>query len=145
MSGNESVLALFATDKSAESGGKWITVGPAKFLLARMGGSNQKFQRAMSSIMKPHARRLQLGAMDEREAEDLMLDAFVGTVLLDWKGVRDMVKDEATGKMVAGPEIPFSEAKRILKDERDLYAFLREEATKLSNFAQEFVDNAVGN
>jgi hypothetical protein len=143
---NGSVLAMFATNKDAEKKGKWIEVGPASFLIARAGGSNTKFERAVSAVLRPHQRRIQNGMMSNAEAEKLSIEPFAETVLLDWKNVRAAVQDE-TNEWVVGEPIPFSKEKavKVLDENRDLFRYLLEESQRLANFAPEFVADASGN
>jgi hypothetical protein len=142
-----SVLTLFTTDKGIESKGKWIDVGPASFLLARAGGANQKYQNKLAATLRPHQRRIQMGQMDEGEANDLLLDTFVDAVLLNWKNVRLAPTKNEAGETVPGAEIPYSKetAKHILSQYPDLFAFLREESTRISNYAPDQVEAIAGN
>jgi hypothetical protein len=141
-----SILGMFTTNKDAEVKGKWVTIGPASFLLARAGGSNKKFERSVSSVLRPHQRRIQTGMMDNSEAEDLAVGPFVDAVLLDWKNVRPMKQDE-DGEWSVGEPIPFNKenAVRILSEHRDLFRYLLEESQRIANFVPEFTADAAKN
>jgi hypothetical protein len=141
-----SVLGMFSTNKDAEKKGTWISIGPAKFLLARAGGSNSKFSRAISAVLRPHQRRLTADMMSNEEAEKLSIEPFVDSVLLDWQNVRAMRQDE-DGEWTVGDPIPFTKenATRIMDEHRDLFRFLLEESQRISNFAPEFAKEAAGN
>lgn len=134
---SESIYSLFETDKKLEQDGAWVDVGPSSFLLARAGGSNTRFQKAMSAALRPHQRRIALGTMDAEEANKLAAGPFVDTVLLGWKNV--VLKD--------GSELAFTKenARKLLSDIPELFAVLMEESQRLSNFAPEDLEAAAKN
>jgi len=143
---HESVLAAFTTDKATETKGKWIPVGPAKFLVARAGGSNTKFQKAIETAMRPYQRLIQMEQLSETEATKLTVKPFVETVLLGWENVRPATQDEDQ-EWVAGEPIPYSQEKaiEILTQFPDLFRHLLTESTKLGNFAPDFIKASAGN
>lgn len=143
---HESVLAQFTTDKAIETKGKWVDVGPAKFLLARAGGSNTKFQKSIEAVMRPYQRLIQMDQLSEAEASKLTVKPFVETVLLGWENVRPAVQDE-DGEWQIGEPIPYSKDKavEILSSHPDLFRLLLSESTKIGNFAPDFVQAAKGN
>lgn len=132
----------YATDKGAESTGVWIVDSGAEFKLARMGGANIKFQRAMTAAMKPFMREIQLGVADDATLEPVLRKVFIDTILLDWRWTE--VNDE-TGEVTThehelqGPDdMPLAfnpdNAVKIFTDLPDLYARLRNEAQSYANF-----------
>jgi hypothetical protein len=148
----QSIYEIFATDAEVEKKGKWVDVGPANFLLARAGGSNTRFQKAMAAVLRPHQRRMQLGMMEPDEATKLAVGPFVDHVLLDWKGVRPIKRDEAgqimrdpeTRAILVGDEIPYAKetAKKLLLEVPDLFTTLQEEAQRVSNYSPEDIEAA---
>lgn len=143
---HESVLAAFTTDKATETKGKWVEIGPAKFLLARAGGSNTKFQKAIEAVMRPYQRMIAMDQFSEAEAAKLSVKPFVDTVLLGWENVRPVTQDE-DGEWQVGEPIPFSKEKavEILTNLPDLFRRLLTESTNIGNFAPDFVKVASGN
>lgn len=132
----------YKTSGSAEQTGVWVPLAGARFKLARMGGSNVKFQRALSAATRPHLREIQLGMADEKALEEIMLKVFIDTILLDWDGVEDPDSlDEPPASL------PFNKdnAKRILSDLPDLYNQLREQAQSFANFLASSVEVAAKN
>lgn len=148
----QSLYEIFATDAKAEKAGKWVDVGSASFLLARAGGSNTRFQKAMAAVLRPHQRRIQLGMMEPDEATALAIGPFVDHVLLNWRGLRPIKRDEAgqimrdpeTKAILLGDEIPYSKdaARKLLTDLPDIFTTLQEEAQRVSNFAPEDIETA---
>lgn len=124
----------YQTDKGAESTGVWIDDSGASFKLARMGGANTKFQRAMTAAMKPYMREIQLGVIDDAALEPILRKVFIDTILVDWKGVTGPSNPETPD--VEGDPIPFSAdaAVQLFADLPDLYSRLRTEAQSYANF-----------
>jgi len=124
----------YLTDKGAEATGVWIDDSGASFKLARMGGANVKFQRAMTTAMKPYMREIQLGVIDDTALEPIVRKVFAETILLDWKNVTGPSNPETPD--VDGDPIDFSSdaAIKLFADLPDLYARLRTEAQSYANF-----------
>lgn len=146
MSVEGSILASFTSDKGVEKNGKWHQIGPAKFLLARAGGSNVKFNKGLEAASKPYQRLIAAGQWSEEQAHELLVKVFVDNSLLDWENVRPAAKD-SEGKWVAGEPIPYSKenATRIFNDHPDLFKMLFQLAQDQSAYAAEFADIAKGN
>ena len=132
----------YATNKTAESSGVWIDDSGASFKLARMGGANVKFQRAMTAAMKPFMREIQLGVIDDAVLEPVLRKVFIDTILIDWKWTET---DDVSGAVtVHEHEIPGADdlpvafnadaAVKLFTDLPDLYARLRNEAQSYANF-----------
>jgi hypothetical protein len=131
----------YATDKSAESTGVWIEDSGAAFKLARMGGANIKFQRALTTAMKPYMREIQLGVIDDAVLEPVMRKVFIDTILLDWRWTD--TQEDGTA-VVHEHEIPGADdlpvaynadnAVKLFADLPDLYARLRTEAQSYANY-----------
>lgn len=121
------LYAAYQTDKDAERDGVWLDeAGGARFLIARMGGSNVKFQKALTAAMKPYTRELQLNIADNDALEPVMKKVFIDTILLDWEFV--------PGEDGTLLDFTKENAEKILKDLPDLYARLREQATAYTNY-----------
>lgn len=112
------------------------------FLLAHKGDANQRYLLRKEAILKPHRRRLQIGTMPEREAAQLLRQAFVETVLLDWKHFQP--NDGG-----AGDEIKFSakDAQYYLDmpEMTPLWEFLDNEAGQFERFRQVKLEEEVKN
>ncbi len=131
----------YATDKSAESTGVWIEDSGAAFKLARMGGANIKFQRAMTAAMKPYMREIQLGVIDDAILEPVLRKVFIDTILLDWRWTE--VADDSTEtvhehEITGADDLPVAfnadNAVKLFADLPDLYARLRTEAQSYANY-----------
>lgn len=130
-----SLYDLFETDSGAETTGIWVPLGPARFRLARAGGANENFAKTATKRLKPF--QASLDSLPRKTADDLAIGIFVDTILLDWEGVVDRT----------GTPIAFSKdaAKQLLSDLPNLFAALRAESEKMSNFSQANLEAAAGN
>lgn len=94
----------YATDKQAEVAGRWFDLrGGARMLLARAGGANKNFTKVYEAVFRPHRRRMDAKAMPPDETNELLMQVYAKSVVLDWQGVtdRDLHEDgEGDGKPV---------------------------------------------
>jgi len=107
------------------------------FRLARAGGANAKFSKAMEAKTRPYRRQIQEDTMDITLANKLLIEAFAETVVLGWEGITT----------TNGKKIPFTPeaAIKLFTDLPDLFNELREAAGKQSNFRATEVLDDVGN
>jgi len=134
----DSIYGLFGTDKEMERSGIWLDYGKfGSFLIARAGGSNDRFQKAMERLSRPHRKQIANETLDDDIANDLLLKAFAEAVVLSWKGIKD--KD--------GREMPFTRDNviKLFKDLPDLFVDVREQAQKSANYRSEEVETDLGN
>jgi hypothetical protein len=133
-----SIYDLFGMDDNMEKKGIWIDYGPAgSFLIARAGGSNQKFANILQAKTRPYKFQIDNELIDQETGQRLMYEAFAEAVVLDWEGVCD--RD--------GNPIPFSQKNcvKLFEDLPDLFHDLREQASKLANFRQQSLEEAAKN
>jgi len=52
--------------------------------IAHKGDANRRYLMRKEALLKPHRRKLQLGTMPEFEAQNLLRQAFIDVILLDW-------------------------------------------------------------
>lgn len=122
----------FSTNKNYEKSGVWLQYGentkkqPIKFLIARVGGANTAFSKALEAAQKPYRRQIQTDTMDERVAEGIILDVFARTVILNWEGVQD--RD--------GVDMPYTKENviKLMTDLPDLFADIRVQAQNVTLF-----------
>lgn len=132
------LYAMFETDKKFETEGIWYAFSEkTKFLLARAGGSNTSFAKTLEAKTRPYRRQIDNDNMDPDLAMKLMVEAFVGTVLLGWKGA--MSKE---GKVL---KYSRENAIKLMTDLPDLFTELRTESQRLSNYQAEQIEDDAGN
>lgn len=123
----KTLFDTFKTNEDLEKNGVWYEIQPGvRFLVARAGGSNKAYQRALSAKMKPYQRQYQNGTLDPEVAQNLLRDVFIDSVLLGWEGVTDR-----EGQPL---EFDHNNAQWLFRELPDLYDALSDEATKVSNY-----------
>ena len=136
-----SIYEMYETDMAKEVEGFWYPVNKKiSIKMARAGGANLEFSKAMEASTRPHRKRggaFEGDNVDIELATELMRDAFAETIILDWKGIT--TKD---GKKVACSP---AAAKKLLTDLPDLYLELRDAAGAASNFRMDEIKDDAGN
>ena len=133
-----SLYAMFGTDKNAESEGVGLDYGDGgRIKIARSGGSNSGYKQALSNLLKEHRHQINTGTLSDEVAERKQREIFARHVVMDF--------DTVEGP--DGEELPYTpdNATKLLADLPDLYADLREQAAKLSNFRAEAIEADAGN
>ncbi len=121
-----------------EAEGFWHPItDDIKFLLARAGGQNSVFSKALEAKIRPHRRQIDNEDMDTALANTIMVEVFATTVIKDWVGVTD---DE-------GKDLPCNKKNiiHILTELPDLFNELRDVATKHANFRAHSTEEDLGN
>ena len=132
------LFEMFGTDKALETEGIWYEFDKeTKFRLARAGGANMRFAKALEAKTRPYRRQIENGTIDNDLANSLLREAFAETVLLDWKGV--------SGPDGVALEYSAANAVKLFEQLPDLFTELQNEATRLSNFRNEQVEADAGN
>jgi hypothetical protein len=137
---------MYATNRKAEVEGVIIDIGEGTtFRLARRTRSNKRYTKALDVATKPHAIALEKETISPELSDQIMLDVFCETILLDWTGVeydeRIFGKIEpyyGNSQTVGRAEVPqhveFSveNAKLLMKALPDLYDDLSKQSQKHS-------------
>lgn len=137
------LFQMFGTSESLEKDGIEIQYGENSkgkdivFKIARAGGSNAEFNKAMERLTKPYRRHIQQGTLDNKVADDIYRTAFIDAVLLGWEGVEDQ----------NGKDIPFTKeaAHELFKSLPELFNDLRDQASNMALFRKENLDADVKN
>lgn len=138
-----SLANKFKTDTAAASGGVWFDYSSLPnadgtipgFKLARMSKHNKPYLAAMRKLTDifdtAEDGSITVPPAEEEKAEDAMREAFVSTVLVDWRNFQP--NDD-------GVALPFSldAARQLFADPAwiDLYGDLTEKARKNANFRE---------
>ncbi|WVW77404.1 tail assembly chaperone [Stenotrophomonas phage vB_SmaS_Bhz59] len=136
------LYAQYKTDPKLEVGGIFIDVGKnskgedTRFKIARAGGSNVQFQKALERETKPYKRAIQTKTLSDALAHTIYLRAFVAGVLLGWEGVEDENNQPL--------QFTFDNALKLFTDLPDLFAQLKEDASDVSLFREEVLEADLG-
>lgn len=147
-----SIYKLFKTSKKLEKDGVVIDYGPNEdippakpgephpsmsFRLARAGGANQNFAKALEQATKPYKKMIQTGNLSNDIANKLYRDAFIAHVLLGWENVTNEAKElVAFGK---------DAAERLFTDLPDLFNDLKEQSQNIALYREEVLEEDLGN
>lgn len=89
----------FATDRNLEIEGIWVPISDgARIKVARM--NNPEFNKLFRKLSKPYMTALQTGTLSEDISEEIMLECYAKTVLVDWDGIEEN-----------GEQVPYSPEK----------------------------------
>lgn len=138
-----SLYKLFKTNENLETDGVWLEYGqtekgePIRIKIARAGGHNSAFSKALEKATRPYRKAIQTGMLDNKTADKLYKEVFADTVVLDWINVE-------------GPDGQPMEFKRenvlkLFEDLPDLFADLREQANNVALFREEVREADLGN
>lgn len=122
-------IAQFKGDAALETGGKWIKFHDCEFLIAANMNPNHK--KALHKLAKKNPLAIRRG--DIAEQERIAIEAMAGTVLLDWRGVKNGELD-----FPYTPENAITLLKiQIIRD------FIADESQQISNFQAEAEGGAI--
>lgn len=127
----------FATNHDKEKDGIWVNYDDARFLIARAGGANTRFQVTLSSKIRPYKKQIATQTLSDEESARIMVEVFVEGVLRDWENV----EDENDNPL----EFTRENAIKLLSDIPELLEFLREEAFLIGNFKDALTEETVKN
>ncbi len=119
-------IGKFIADPKPQEEGVWINFDEDQgvaFKIAYIG--NAKYERKFSQLSLKARRKTRGRELDPRAFTQLTNTAMIGTILLDWRGLKDDDK-----------EFTFNEenAERLLKESKVFRDFIQEEAMILDNF-----------
>ena len=136
-----SIWDMYETDLSKETEGFWYKVNKKiSVKLARAGGANLSFTKAMEEKTREHRKRggaFEGNSVDVELATDLMKQAFAETIILDWKGFT--TKDGKT--VIYSAKVAY----KLMVDLPDLFNELRDAAGEAANYRIEDIQDDVGN
>lgn len=135
------LFKLFATDSQVEKDGVWVPVGKdgdkeIRFRLARAGGGNTRYLKLLELKTKPLRRQIQNDLIDIKTSDELMMEVFAETVVVDWENVFE-----------DGVAVPYSKEKCLeyFKALPDLFNDVREQASKAAYYRSEVMEKEAGN
>lgn len=145
MTGNP--YGAFKTDPEVERKGAWLDYGQFRVLVARAGGANKQFAKALNAKLKPHRRQIQTETMDEAVAERITREVYAETIVLGWEVKegdewKSGLHDPETGAVVKTSADAY---KSVFEALPDLFADIREQSQKASIFRDLTMETDAGN
>jgi hypothetical protein len=148
-------MGLYDTYKTSgklEKEGVWRDFGYCRVLVARAGGSNQKYNAIIEKVNKQQGRALAAGLIGNAKALAMLEDAFAESIILAWE--TNVGGDEANPVWKAGIEnseggelLPFTveNVKATIHNLPDLFAEIRQVAQDQQFYRQSLIDEAAKN
>lgn len=131
-----SLYSQYATNPTKESEGATVNVGHndddnsvISFVLARMGGANKAYQKALEEATRPYRRQLQQGTLSDSVSEDILKRVFCKTIIKGWSNVRDQFNEP----------LPFNSetAYKLMTELPELYFELQQHASDIALYRDE--------
>ena len=128
----------FKTDPKIEEKGVWIDYGDGvKVKIARAGGANAAFKKAVERHARKYRHQLRTGLMPADKADAVLREVFADTVILDWEGVTD-----EDGNVL---EFTRENVVKVLEDLPDFFQDLQEQASNIELFKAEVLEKDLKN
>lgn len=123
-----SLYKQFKTDSNTEVNGVVLDYGVnsqgerIQFTVARAGGGNVRFSKAMEAKVRPYRRQIQNDTLDMSVMQDILKQVYAEAVVIGWKGVENE----------EGEAVPYSPAAavKLFSDLPDLFVDIQEQAQK---------------
>ena len=119
----------FGTNKEKESGIRVEPLPGIYFWIKRTGGSNKTYSEQATKRLRPYVQKFNSGKSIPLDTiTDINQDLYVEYALTSWENVTDR----------QGNQLPFTKenAKKLLQELPELYAYLSEESSNLDNFKE---------
>ena len=128
---------LFGTNQSLEQSGIELDYGDFQIQVARAGGSNRRYQKALEAKAKPLRRALAAGAANPKQVTAIMREVFAETVVLGWSGV--------TGKDGKAMKFTKENCIKLFQDLPELFADVQSQASNFQLFLDAETEADEGN
>lgn len=124
------IYQQFQTNADLERNGIFLEYGPnskgqpMRVLVARAGGANMPFIKAMENKFRPYRRQVQTETMDPALMEKLLHEVYAETIVLDWENWEDG----------DNKDLPFSRENciKLFKDLPDFYRDIVEQCQRIA-------------
>lgn len=137
MAKTKSPYELFSTDAKAENQGINLDFGDFAIRIARAGGANKKYAKALVRILKPYRKAIATNTIAEKKQSELMAEVYAETVVLGWVNVKD--RD--------GVEMEFNKENciKLLVDLPVLFQQIMADAENFNNFKADEAEEVAKN
>lgn len=131
---SKSIYKAFETDKQKEQDGIELDYGDmGSIFVARAGGANKRFAKALEFRSRPYRRQLDKGTLSDDVANKLLAEVFADTIVLGWKGILDK----------EGSEVEFTKENciKLFMELPELFTDIQEQTQKMANFQAEDLED----
>lgn len=145
-----SLTKSFKTDNTKEVAGIRVPVGfnedktEVAFYLSRMSRQNPAYTRELEKATKPYSTQIRTKTISETVAAEIALQVFVTSILRGWENV---LLSDVTGNPEDKGFAEFTQdnAKKLFKNLPELLDHLSNEASDVSNFRSEELEEDAKN
>ena len=141
-----SMYKTFQTDSKLEQEGIYIDYGSFRVKIARAGGHNLRYTKALEAAVQPYKRMIATNSLEEGIGNAIMHDVYARTLVLNWETRRD---NEWVSGIEAedGSVLPFSPENVILTFQKlpDLFADIQAQAQNQSLYRREIMEGDAKN
>jgi hypothetical protein len=139
---------MFQTDKALETNGIKVDYGAFYLRLARAGGANKAYARAMDRLTKPYRRQIQTETIDPEVANRLFIEAYAESVVVGW-GMKGEDGQDIEGSFPLDKDTILSFSRenvvRAFEALPDLFTDAKEQASKWTLYRAEVLEKDAGN
>ena len=134
----KSIYEKFATDNKSEQEGIVLDYGDGlEIRIARAGGSNIKFEKAVQKKMRKYGLQAKHDLLEPEQMREVMREVLAETVVLSWKGV--------TNREGTALEFTRDNCIQLFKDLPDLFEDIMEQSRKAALFKKDILEVEAGN
>ncbi len=144
-----SMFKSFKTDTSLEQKGVVIEYDDFRVTIARSGGSNKKYAKALEAKTRPIRRAIETDTLGEERGRAILHEVFAEAVVLNWE-TRIGIEEDDWEVGIESPEggiLPFTK-ENVIKTFQllpDLFQDLQAQSNKISLFRGQDQEDAAGN
>jgi hypothetical protein len=80
-----SLSSIFKTDEKLETIGVAVDYGTTRVTIARAGGANKAYVKALDKKTRPIRRAIMADALDNEQGNAILMEVYSETVILDWE------------------------------------------------------------
>lgn len=132
----------YKTDGVCETEGVWVPYqGGVELLLARAGGSNLKYKRAVEKFARQKKREIDQGTLTEEDTLPIFRKVYARTVVLGWRTCTGKTETgellyEPTVENIDGHPMAFNERNciKLFEDLPDFFASVQSDAQDIQNY-----------
>lgn len=135
---SKSIYSKFKTDKKAEQEGIILDYGDGITIkIARAGGSNLKFEKAVQAKMRKYGLQAKHDLLEPEQMRTIFREVLAETVVLGWTGF-----DDGEGNMLTCTQ---ENVLKVFTDLPDLFDDVLEQSRKSSLFKNNLLEAEAGN
>ena len=138
----------FGTDASREKEGLWLEYGDFRVRVARAGGGNKSYQKALEAKTRPYRRAIQTDTFDNDRANQLLMSVFSTHVVRGWETKINGEWVSGIETAEGGSELLQVNAENVMKTFQalpDLFADVMQAAQNAALFRTALLEEAAGN